>query len=68
VTDRSPETKQALLMSAGIRKFTWHTWKRTQALTDTSGNAVGYEHVYKCSETGALRRWGLEAMSLGGGE
>jgi hypothetical protein len=63
VTDREPETKHALLMSAGLRKFTWHTWKRTHTLTDSGGAPIGFEHVFKCSETGALRRWGLESMS-----
>jgi hypothetical protein len=55
--------RSAPLVSGSRSVMPHPAWKRTQVQTDSGGVPIGFEHVFKCSETGALRRWGLEAMS-----
>lgn len=56
-----PETTNAFLISAGIRKpaYTLHHYYETRP-TRTKEGARIWEHLYKCIRTGAVRRWGIE--------
>jgi hypothetical protein len=56
-----PETKKAMLPTEGPgpRRATRHTYERTEVVHDLGGHA-SYAHLFKCEETGVLRRWGLE--------
>jgi len=57
-----PVNTHVKLMSEGVpRKPTWHTYERTELLKATTGKALGWQHLFKCSETGKVRRFGLEA-------
>lgn len=57
-----PENTTPILPSAGISAATPHTYSHTEEVpwVDERGNPDGthFVHVYKCSRTGALRRWG----------
>jgi hypothetical protein len=64
-----PERTKALLCSEGIsslekvsKRFTWHTYERTQRSTAMIGDQPKpcWEHLFKCTVTGAVRRWGIE--------
>ncbi len=59
------QTITALLPSAGYnyRKVTRHTYAHSELATvQIDGRpAVGLGHLFRCSETGALRRWGCDA-------
>ncbi len=57
-----PVTKEALLPSfgygPGTPRITKHTYSRTMECILPSPDGDAYEFLFKCSETGAERRWG----------
>lgn len=57
-----PDTKEALLVSAGNNQYTAHVFDHTEEVpfTDYRGKPDGsvLAFVFKCTETGKLRRWG----------
>lgn len=62
-----PETKVAQLISAGHPSptFTTHHYYETRPIVlpgprSDKDNGLAWEHVFKCFETGAERRWGIE--------
>lgn len=64
---RAPvETLEAYLPSAGYNynKATKHTYSHSELVTlpaATAGIVVtGLGHMYRCAETGELRRWGFD--------
>lgn len=54
-----PVTRSAWLMCEQEQRWTLHTYAETRAVT-LQGKQGGhaYEFLFKCSETGAVRRWG----------
>lgn len=60
------ETQIAWLPSAGYNfaKATRHTYSHSELTTLPAATAgiltTGLGHMYKCSETGELRRWGFD--------
>lgn len=59
------QTKMAKLTSSGFnyRKWTRHTYAYSEVVRISrprGENIVGLAHVFKCSETGELRRWGFD--------
>lgn len=67
---RAVETKTALLPSAGYNynKWTKHEYSHSELITlpshKTGGPATtGLGHMFRCAETGELRRWGFEATA-----
>lgn len=56
---RRPERKTAVLMN-DKGQLTKHVYTRTElAKVDRAGKA--YAFIFRCTETGRERRWGLEA-------
>jgi hypothetical protein len=57
-----PETKNALLVTEGPgpRRATRHVYSHTDVLRNELGRA-SFAHMFKCEETGVVRRWGVEA-------
>lgn len=56
-----PETRRALLISAGVLRptTTVHHYYETRAcVLPGPGGGNAYEHIFKCFKTGAERRWG----------
>lgn len=56
-----PETINAYLESAGYktRKATLHFFIEARETTVDGPRGDAWEFIYKCSETGAERRWGI---------
>ncbi len=60
------DTVEAVLPSAGYnyRKWTRHKYDHSELVTlpgATPDNTLtGLGHMYKCQETGELRRWGFD--------
>lgn len=59
-----PETTTALLMNPEKRR-TWHTYVRSERVAyitaDRTVGGLGTAHIFVCSETGAERRYGMDA-------
>ena len=60
-----PETTRAFLLSAGFRKptTTIHHYKTSRLVTAKDAKGIespAWEHLYQCTRTGAVRRWGLD--------
>lgn len=58
----------AFLPSAGLneRRATLHVFDHSEGITlkNEEGNPTcGVAHYYRCTETGAVRRWGFDAIS-----
>lgn len=53
-----PQTKSASLMNSEGR-VTLHVYERSNQFRDDKGDVV-VEHLFKCTDTGAIRRWGLD--------
>lgn len=51
-----PETLNAYLVNEKLERPTLHVYLETRE-TETDG--AGWEHIFKCMETGIERRWGL---------
>lgn len=71
-----PETLEALLQSEGIGKrglpapqgFTRHVYDHSEIVQwkHADGSTTqGWAHMFKCTVTGALRRWGIECVPFG---
>lgn len=57
-----PETLSAYLESAGyikFRKMTLHTFVEARETVVEGPRGDAWEFIYKCTETGAERRWGV---------
>lgn len=58
------EITNPILPSEGIAKATIHTYVRSERVAfvnaDGSVAGLGTAHIFKCSETGAERRWGMD--------
>lgn len=66
-----PETTRAFLISGGYRKpvTTVHHYKtsRKVSVKDHKGvESTAWEHLFQCTRTGAIRRWGLDDVEAGG--
>lgn len=52
------------LPSAGLneRRATLHTYSHSELMTlqNLDSKVTGLAHMYRCSETGELRRWGFD--------
>jgi hypothetical protein len=65
----SVETTEALLPSAGYSYMRWtrHKYVRSEVITlpaVTPGfTLTGLGHMFRCQETGELRRWGFDGTS-----
>lgn len=59
--DVVPETTRALLPSAGLNfaRATPHVFSHTVAVVDHRGEPAT-AIMFRCTETGAVRRWGCE--------
>ena len=57
-----PITRAALLPNAE-GKITKHLYVDTRECTVPGDKGDAWEHLYKCQETGAIRRWGLADRS-----
>lgn len=59
------EITNPLLPSEGINRATVHVYVRTERVAfinaDGSVMGLGSAHVFRCTETGAERRWGMDA-------
>ncbi len=61
IVDRKPETMSAYLVNAALRRATLHEFERAEVQPLLRGdNEVGVAFLYRCVETGELRRWGME--------
>ncbi len=63
----TPLRKTVFLPSAGLneRRATLHTYSHSELVTLKNPGAVkttGLGHMYRCSETGELRRFGFEVQ------
>ena len=62
------ETTEAILPSKGYNynKCTKHKYSHSEVMTLPAATAgytlTGVAHVFKCQETGELRRWGFERL------
>ncbi len=58
-------TRSALLSSAGYnhQKWTRHKYAHSEIVTlkGSNGDITGLAHMFRCEETGELRRWGFDA-------
>lgn len=56
-----PDTRIAMLPSQGYGrlKATRHVYVRTQTCQVPGPDPDAWEHIFKCSETGEERRWGI---------
>lgn len=61
IVDRKPETLSAYLVVPALKRATLHTFERAEVQPLLRGdNEVGVAMLYRCTETGELRRWGIE--------
>lgn len=70
-TQGKPETTEAFLSSCGIKigmRATKHVYAKSEVAlyqrSDGSSERM-LVHVFRCTETGALRVWGCEAVPAG---
>jgi hypothetical protein len=65
-----PQTKWAVLWCDALKRPSLHHYARTDELMqaddfDTEGRwQQSFEHIFRCAETGAPRRWGVEAVRI----
>ena len=57
-----PTTKTAYLVSAGYAepRATRHVYVETRAVIIPGPGGEAWEFLYKCEQTGEVRRWGAE--------
>lgn len=55
-----PERTRVLLVSSGLHDATWtvHNYAYTRKARLAHGDGEAWEHVFRCTKTGALRRFG----------
>jgi len=61
-----PQTRTAKLASTGYGKlrFTEHVYVETRECVVPGKDPQAWEHIFKCTETGETRRWGLEQREV----
>lgn len=60
----TPETKRALLPSAGVNYATWHVYDHTMEIPPTTDGVRSYAFMFRCKKTDVLRRWGYVDMEV----
>jgi hypothetical protein len=58
-TPHLPETRTAWLPAEGADHATLHEYAATVEVKIDDGERRQFEHLFRCTETGALRRWGV---------
>lgn len=61
-----PENHYPILPSAGVPRATAHEWVETREIAPLAEGCRSYEFLYKCLETGAIRRWGYVDLDQAG--
>lgn len=52
-------TMAALLVNEKENRWTVHRFVEERPITTAHGAVIGYEQIYRCTETGVERRWGV---------
>ena len=60
--DAVPETKTAILFSPAVSAPTRHVYESSRVAPAAVGGGYGIAHFFRCTVTGALRRWGFDAF------
>lgn len=59
-----PETLYAILPSDGVARATEHEYVATEEIEPLAEGCRSFAFMFRCCETGAIRRWGYADVDL----
>lgn len=59
-----PMRARTALLPNGNSRWTRHKFVGERAVLTQAGHVTGYEQIFRCTETGVERRWGMTSQRL----